>query len=303
MRHRATNTLYISDLIEPPTCKNPGYGKLQVGIYIAGIQDAIDRKKQQQQHSPSGPPEDKDDNSPDGDDSKDDQPRDPGGNSHGGGGRGKRGGSRGKGERGKRSGFQGKAGKKDAGVDESAAIKVRFLEPYEHPDQHQHEYMIQVAQNRDVLLLYLRYDIYNSSIPATFIRSSLAITNKKIPAPRPIRSYRAEDCLTIVLTSEIGHGATGVVHRGTLSAESSSLGGSLPLDVVAKLAFDSEQRDALKHEYGIYRLLSSKGVVKGITTVLGSFDDFEDGPSALVMLYAGVSLGTKPERVLSVSEW
>jgi hypothetical protein len=161
-----------------------------------------------------------------------------------------------------------------------------------------------VAENHDVLILYLRYGIYDSPIPATFLRSAPAITeDKKIPAllsPRAISSYRVEDCLTIILTSEIGQGATGVVHRGTLSAESS--GGSIPLDVVVKLAFDSEQRDALKHEYEMYRLLRLKGVVKGITTVLGSFDDFEGGPSALVMLYAGVSLVTKPERVLSVSE-
>jgi len=91
-----------------------------------------------------------------------------------------------------------------------------------------------------------------------------------------------------------------VVHRSALGVE--GLDRSTPLDVVVKLAFDSEQRDALKSEYEMYRLLRSKGVVKGITTVLGSFDDFEGGPSALVMLHAGVSLVTKPEPVLSVSE-
>jgi hypothetical protein len=36
---------YASDLIEPPACTNPGYGKLQVGIYIAAIQDTIDSQK------------------------------------------------------------------------------------------------------------------------------------------------------------------------------------------------------------------------------------------------------------------
>ncbi|KAM6495989.1 hypothetical protein JOM56_008695 [Amanita muscaria] len=55
LRHRNSQTLYVSDLIEPPTCANPGYGKLQVGIYIAAIQDAMDRHKQQSTMSPKSP--------------------------------------------------------------------------------------------------------------------------------------------------------------------------------------------------------------------------------------------------------
>lgn len=34
-------------MIEPHACVEPGYGKLQVGIYVAAIQDTIDRKRQQ----------------------------------------------------------------------------------------------------------------------------------------------------------------------------------------------------------------------------------------------------------------
>ena len=85
-----------------------------------------------------------------------------------------------------------------------------------------------------------------------------------------------------------------------LDVESSQ--GLMMLDVVVKLAFGKEQRAALRNEYEIYRLLRSKGVVRCIATVLGLFDDFEGGPSALVMLYAGGSLGPEPERPLSVDE-
>jgi len=169
------------------------------------------------------------------------------------------------------------------------------------PDQHQCEYTIQLAENRDVLLLTLRYGIYDSRIPSTFLRSAPAITEGKkirpLLSPQAISSCRDEDCFVINLSSELGAGATGVVHGGTLFAESSD--GCVSLDVAVKLAFDSEQRDALQHEYDMYRLLRSKGVVKGIAVVLGFFDDFEGhGPSALVMLNAGVSLGTTPEQVL-----
>ena len=46
IRHRKTQTLFISHVIEPHSCSNPAYGKLQVGIYIAALQDTIDRAKQ-----------------------------------------------------------------------------------------------------------------------------------------------------------------------------------------------------------------------------------------------------------------
>jgi hypothetical protein len=43
VRCRETQTLYISDLIDVPHCTNPRYGKLHTGIYIAAIQDAMQR--------------------------------------------------------------------------------------------------------------------------------------------------------------------------------------------------------------------------------------------------------------------
>ena len=46
IRHRETQTLYISQLIKPYSCSNPAYGKIQVGIYISAIQETIDRAKQ-----------------------------------------------------------------------------------------------------------------------------------------------------------------------------------------------------------------------------------------------------------------
>ncbi len=46
IRHRDTQTLYISHVIEPHSCSNPAYGKIQVGIYIAAIQETMDRVRQ-----------------------------------------------------------------------------------------------------------------------------------------------------------------------------------------------------------------------------------------------------------------
>ena len=46
IRHRETQTLYISHLMEPHSCSSPAYGKIQVGIYIAAILETIDREMQ-----------------------------------------------------------------------------------------------------------------------------------------------------------------------------------------------------------------------------------------------------------------
>jgi hypothetical protein len=80
VRHRESQTLYLSDLIRPATCKDPAYGKLHVGIYIAAVNDAMRRVKLLPSKGPGEQPvlpwqfEDEDD---DGDgDGQDDQTRD-----------------------------------------------------------------------------------------------------------------------------------------------------------------------------------------------------------------------------------
>ncbi len=75
---------------------------------------------------------------------------------------------------------------------------------------------------------------------------------------------------------------------------------TMPLDVV-KLAFDTEQRDALS-EYEVYRRLRLKGIQRGIATILGFFDDSEGAACALVMHYAGVAPSTELQGNLSISD-
>jgi hypothetical protein len=135
VRHRLSQTLYVSDVIEPPTCKNPAYGKLQVGIYIAAIQDAINRKKQEPLQPPSWSPHDGDDGPAGGGGPKNDQ-RDPDERSSDNGSHGGHGGSsRGEGGQGKTRGGK---GNKDFDADESVVIKVCLSEPCEHTQQQQY---------------------------------------------------------------------------------------------------------------------------------------------------------------------
>lgn len=49
VRHRATQTLYISDLIDIPNCKDPAYAKLHIGLYMSIYHDVLDRLKSHNQ--------------------------------------------------------------------------------------------------------------------------------------------------------------------------------------------------------------------------------------------------------------
>ncbi|KAJ7052726.1 hypothetical protein C8F01DRAFT_1375792 [Mycena amicta] len=51
IRHRETQTLYISNLFDVTSCKNPGYIKLYVGVFLSQTLDAISRMKDAQKNS------------------------------------------------------------------------------------------------------------------------------------------------------------------------------------------------------------------------------------------------------------
>ena len=156
-----------------------------------------------------------------------------------------------------------------------------------------------LAGCRNVILLYLQYGIYDSPAPSTFVRSGpTGQAPTTLPSQETVQNYQLEECLTVVLKSEIDHGATGEVLRGTLEVEAEK--GAL-LDVAVKLALASEQRDVLKKEYQIYHLLERSGVTAGITTPLGLFEDVEGDACALVMPYVGIPLADMPDLHLPIS--
>lgn len=43
IRHRASQTLFLSDPIQPPSSHDPAYGKIEIGLYIWAFQDAMER--------------------------------------------------------------------------------------------------------------------------------------------------------------------------------------------------------------------------------------------------------------------
>ena len=134
--------------------------------------------------------------------------------------------------------------------------------------------------------MHFSYGIYSSPVPAAFTRV-LALMATPPPSPQLQRVPQADE-LVLVITSEIGTGAIGIVHGGTLEVKLS--GQLVSLDIVAKLAFSRYQKERLAHEYEIYLYLSSKHI-RGIPTLLGLFTSIDgDGPSALLLTYNGVSI-------------
>jgi len=127
-------------------------------------------------------------------------------------------------------------------------------------------------------------------VPSSFLRCGPSLSSPTAPLPprKAKAAYRSHQYFTVVLTSQIGVGATGNVHGGTLELETSDMQ-TLTHEVVVKLAFSDKQQKRMQNEYAIYQHLALANV-KGIPTVLGLFKDLEGGSTALVMNDAGVSL-------------
>lgn len=149
------------------------------------------------------------------------------------------------------------------------------------------------------MLLYICYSTYNSPSPASFLRldvspASLLQSDPKTHKPNlKSTGYSSREYITLVLTSCIGAGATGVVHGATLDIQREK-GPPLIRNVVVKLSFTPEQRRRLLHEYSIYLCLSTKDI-PGILRAFGLFEDVEGGALALVLEHGGISLWHREE--------
>jgi hypothetical protein len=148
---------------------------------------------------------------------------------------------------------------------------------------------------RRIAMVYLRYGIYDSPVPACFIRQTAPTSSdakKSTPwfppqSPGTKQKFQPDECMVLILTSEVAEGATGIIHDAKLQVHTSD--GYLTGDVVIKLALHPDQKASLLNEYSIYQHLASKHV-NGIQTVLGIFDYKGQGPSILIMTHGGTCL-------------
>ena len=304
IRHRETQTLYISHVIEPHSCSNPAYGKIQVGIYIAAIQETIDRARQAieaKEKSAGDPPADispkNGEANPDAD--SDDYSRERPSRSN------KL--NRGSGSKGKRQDrHKGKAKRHATGKEIDDKVRIVCLGQVIVV----HEKSQVLLANAVKLLLIFVYDIYDSPHPAAFRRMSdepKEALGPAEPAAPPLSPGRestppSSPSIRITVHSELEPGSTGVVHIGKMALDRSGLTG----EVAVKLAFSRDEKSRLMEEYRTYSHLHSRHV-QGIPYVIGLFVDEDlllgaEGPYALVTSYAGVSLSRSKDASDSLKQ-
>ncbi len=153
--------------------------------------------------------------------------------------------------------------------------------------------------SRDIALLYFQHGNYHSSSPSFFRRPNSLGRQ---------RSYRYDDCLTLLIGKKLGEGSIGQVYEAQVLVDMPS--GNVaryPEKVIVKLALSEEQKERIRHEYAIYRrlLYGPVPVAAGdIPTAFGLFEDIESNTGALILSYNGQTLAHRsdpPASGISVS--
>ncbi|KDQ19051.1 hypothetical protein BOTBODRAFT_171013 [Botryobasidium botryosum FD-172 SS1] len=279
LRHRGSQTLFISNIIEPPTQKE--YGKLETGLYIMAIEDAFSRAKilderqsLEKEREPTGDEGDDDERGQDGDDGNgrdgdegDKSPPRKIARSE----RGGRGKSVPQKPRGRNTGAQ-RGRVRDGRVDK----------------------VLQLVGSRNIAAIFLRYGIYDTISPACFIRTHPSLymhTQPSLPPSPEKLSYRPDEHVTLALISEYKDCATGVVHDAVLEVHTDD-GKCQTRSAVVKFAFEEEQQARLANEYQAYERFASKGIQE-VPVILGMYRDVDGGPRALIMTHEGSVLPTQ----------
>ncbi|KAJ6605984.1 hypothetical protein B0H10DRAFT_2075472 [Mycena sp. CBHHK59/15] len=181
IRHRETQTLFLSGLIDIPKC-NPAYARVHTGLCIAAFRDAVGRYTQIRdrgvqavsKEDPSHPPV---------------------------------------------RGTAVKRGSTAVDVPmESGKAKRGKFDP-QLPSVITRIYT--EVSSRNLLLVRLSYGIYNSASPASFIRYGPTLfPTISAPPPKKLGgSYAATEYFTLTLGPDIATGATGAVHEAILEVK------------------------------------------------------------------------------------
>ncbi|KAJ6465214.1 hypothetical protein C8R47DRAFT_1155363 [Mycena vitilis] len=259
IRHRESQTLFLSDLISVSRC-DPPYGRIHIGLYITAYRDAVNRYLQIRDAGDVPAAE----------------------SSH----------------RVTRSNAAKREspeihesdtvrGRKKTKVSPQSSIEVRpvFRNEKKHPPRHLHssnQRLFEEGSTRHLLLVRLQYGIYNSITPSSFLRSGPSLFPVVFPKPprRSKVSYTPREYVAVTLGPVLSSGATGVIHQAALELNTRD-GQVLTENMVCQ--------ERMRHEFSVYRRLAAAKVA-GIPKVFGIFDDIEGAASLMIMNHCGRSL-------------
>ncbi|KAK0447980.1 hypothetical protein EV421DRAFT_1900644 [Armillaria borealis] len=157
-------------------------------------------------------------------------------------------------------------------------------------DETSPEELIHELLSRNIALIYMQNGNYHSSLPSFFRRPNSLGRQ---------RSYRYDDCVTLLIGKKLGEGSIGQVYEAQVLVDMPS--GNVaryPEKVIVKLALSPEQKERIRHEYAIYRRLLYGPVpvsAGDIPTAFGFFEDIESDTGALILSYNGQTLAHRSD--------
>ncbi|KAF9026959.1 hypothetical protein BDZ89DRAFT_1113657 [Hymenopellis radicata] len=282
IRHRETQTLLLSELVDVCTRKDPAYGKIWAGIHLAIVDDALQRFwAALELKSDPTPVLGEKRPSPDPDEAiaDDTQPS-------------KRAKSAPRPKRG-----AGKRASKDTAQSKDVAGALTRKITSSNPKMNNNTVTTVVPTNTPTgtlnqmnalldsfsrhvaIALYLRVDIYNSPSPSILLR----------PGKRRSKVYSSTSYVTLILTTRLGTGATGDVFSGAVPHAKYG-------PVVVKLATTFKRLCRLRHEYTIYSHLQAANV-QCIPRVFGFYQDAHHNVGALILSNDGEPLGNRHTKL------
>ncbi|TFK70811.1 hypothetical protein BDN72DRAFT_877549 [Pluteus cervinus] len=253
IRHRKSQTLFLSDLIHVPSCTNPTYGKLHLGLYLWVLQDALDRLCRKRESLDRVPlmvqP------------SLGKRPRDTSLEAR-------------RNTRQKLDAAGAKLSNKAASSDEKSFWKL-------------------LGQKTLGLLYlqYKGYNSQTPTV-CRRVRPPLSLQGIGVEDPGNAPPYTVSESLDLILEAPFSCSAIGTLHTGKVSIRTSN-DTYLEREVVVKLGTSPKERRRMRSEYDVYHKLWSKPVRRGILPIYGLFEDYNDLATLLVMGKGGISLGQR----------
>ncbi|TFK71964.1 hypothetical protein BDN72DRAFT_876814 [Pluteus cervinus] len=268
VRHRGTQTLYLSKLLEVSTAHDPGYAKIHLGLQMAALEDAQDRYRQKQGGI---------------NDSNTDSTRTRKLNLR------KR----------KREEVDIFPSRRCSHRNWLKAISKTLTEVMDNSQPEAKTFWRELQSRPLALVLIQDDDILNSPNPASCLRigGSLWPDGPGRQSKKWKKSYKPIESLKITLNRPLYRGL-GKIHPAIMEFNVAN-DQTLTQRVMAKVATTPEDQARLKHEYSIYKHLWERGV-EGISCIFGLFEDIDNLATIMIMERGGVSLlARKPHDPLA----